>query len=302
VTEAAADAVLSWSAEARPCPLCDADDARVLGRRGGAAHRAGAGVETTVVRCRRCHGVYTRPFLVPSGNPYDHETASGYFHAHPEADKRATGATIAREAERLLGRRGEMLEVGCGRGDLLRGAAGAGWSVRGVEMTAGFVAPSDGVPIEIASAQTAVSLQRTYDAVVLAGVLEHVYDPRALLAQCVHALVPGGVLYVDVPNECGPWTRAGNAYMRLRGRDWAVNLSPTFAPFHVVGFCPRSLRAVVGGAGLAVVELTPYALVNSLPRRPGIAGTLEHALAGAVLRTAGALGFGDGIVCWARKR
>lgn len=292
--------VLSWNVDDRPCPVCGAADAVTLGRRGGAAHRAGAGVETTVVRCRGCHAVYPRPFLIPSHSPYEHETTAGYFHAHDASDKRATGASLARTAERLLGRSGTLLEVGCGTGDLLRGAAASGWTVQGVEMTAGFVTEDD-VPIEIAAADDAVSLRRTYDAIVLAGVLEHVYEPRVLLARCVDALVPGGVLYVDVPNECGPWTRAGNAYMRLRGRDWAVNLSPTFAPFHVVGFCPRSLRTAVGAAGLAVVELTPYALVNTLPRRAGTLGALEHALAGAVLRTAGAFGHGDGLTCWARK-
>lgn len=295
-------AALMWSAEPRPCPLCGTSDATVLGRRGGAAHRSGAGVETTIVRCRRCHGVYPRPFLLPSHNPYDDETAEGYFHGHHAGDKRATGREIARTAERRLGRRGALLEVGCGRGDLLRGAADAGWTVQGVELTEGFVGRSDDVPIEVASAEAAASLQRTYDAILLAAVLEHVYDPRALLARCVRALVPGGLLYVDVPNECGPWTRVGNAYMRLRGRDWAVNLSPTFAPFHVVGFCPRSLRSALEDAGLEVVELTPYALVNTLPRRPGVAGAIEHALAGAVLRGAGALGAGDGLLAWARRR
>jgi hypothetical protein len=28
----------------------------------------------------------------------------------------------------------------------------------------------------------------------------------------------------------------GNLYTRIRGRDWRVNLSWTFSPFHVVGF------------------------------------------------------------------
>jgi SAM-dependent methyltransferase len=237
---------------------------------------------------------------MPSRSPYDDESPGSYFHNHSESDKRATGRAIAERAERLLGRRGELLEVGCGRGDLLQGALESGWAVRGVEMTARFVAPSS-LPIEIAPALAAKSLERTYDAVVLAGVLEHVYDPRDLLARCVRALRPGGVLYVDVPNECGPWTRAGNAYMRVRGRDWAVNLSPTFAPFHVVGFCPRSLRAVVAAAGLDVVELAPYALTHTLPRQAGLLGGLEHALAAAVLRAAGAFGLGDGLICWARR-
>jgi SAM-dependent methyltransferase len=291
---------VAWRAEERPCPACGADAFRVLGRRGGSAHRDGAGVETRVVRCRACHLVYQRPTLLPDGNPYAAFAAEEYFAIHGAADRSAIGARLAERTERLLGRRGRLLELGCGRGALLAGARRRGWQVRGVDMTPGFAERAEaGVEIEVAPLESARSLDERYDAVWLAAVLEHLYDPARCLARVRAALVPGGVAFLDVPNECGLRNRLGNLYMRLRGRDWAVNLSPTFPPFHVVGFCPRSLTRLLHASGFRVAELTQEAWKDALPPRRGAWGRLESAGHRAAISLGLRLGSGDGISCWA---
>jgi SAM-dependent methyltransferase len=194
-----------------------------------------------------------------------------------------------------------MLELGCGRGDLLAGAAAVGWKVHGVEMTATFVDPACPAEIEIGRLESAALLGRTYDFVLLAAILEHVYDPMSCLRQVYGALKPGGVLFIDVPNECSLWTKFANAYQRLRGRRWAVNLSPTFAPFHVVGFCPRSLSAALKTVGLEVLKLQTHRWGNDLPEPATAVGHLESAAAEATLSLGAWLGMGAGMSAWARK-
>jgi SAM-dependent methyltransferase len=267
------------------------------------SHHAGLGVTTLIVRCGHCHGVYPRPALLPNGNPYDEHSSAEYFHAHDAAQKAAAGQALAERATRLLGRTGRLLELGCGRGELLVGASRAGWSTRGVEMTQGFAeaARAAGVGTEIASVETCQSLDEEWDAVLLAAVLEHLYEPRVCLERVFDALTPGGVVFIDVPNECSLWTRLGNAYMRARGRRWAVNLSPTFPPFHVVGFCPRSLRRLLGRVGFEVIELRTHRWRNELPRRDSLGGKLEHLGAEAALYLGSWIGSGAGITAWARK-
>lgn len=293
--------------EERDCPVCGAPrkDAAHLGRRGGSAHRGGLGVETSIVRCRGCHAVYQRPTLFPEGNPYDAHEPEGYFAAHDSLAKTRSGEWLADRAAHLLGRRGSLLEIGCGRGELLRGAANRGWTVAGVEMTEGFArfaATHFGVEVQIAPVETAAILSREWDVILLAAVLEHLYDPLAVLGRVKAALRPGGLVYIDVPNECSLHTRVGNLYQRLRGRDWAINLSPSFSPFHVVGFCPRSLRRVLASAGFEIVELVLYK-TDSCQATPGqgFAGRLEDAAARVVLSLGQALGMGAGIMCWARR-
>jgi SAM-dependent methyltransferase len=290
-----------WRAELRPCPCCGAEAHRDLGRRGGQAHREARGLETHVVRCRGCHAVYPRPFLLPEGNPYTEHSVDEYFSLHERGAAREKGRSLARTARGLLGRTGRLLELGCGRGDLLQGAADEGFDVRGVEMTESFVDPALADRVEIAPLERARSLDEPYDVVVLGAVLEHLYEPRNALDRIAAALTPGGVVFVDVPNECGLWFRAGNTYQRLRGRDWSVNLSPTFPPFHVVGFCPRSLRALVTGCGLEVVSLQTPRWSNDLPALLGVGGKIERWGSGAALWLGSLVGMGAGIVCWARK-
>jgi hypothetical protein len=85
------------------------------------------------------------------------------------------------------------------------------------------------------------SLNRTYDVVLLPAILENLYTPMQTLRRAYHALASRGLIYVEVPNEGLLTTIAANLYRRLQGRNWAQNLSPTFPPYHVVGFTPKSL-------------------------------------------------------------
>jgi 2-polyprenyl-3-methyl-5-hydroxy-6-metoxy-1,4-benzoquinol methylase len=292
-----------WTPEDRACPLCGGSEHRVLGHRGGEAHRARLGIRTASVRCRTCHGVYSRPFLLPDGNPYAQHSAAEYFAGQPDDDKIAAGEMLAKRAERLLGRTGRLLEIGCGAGGLLLGARAAGWSVHGVEMTSGFVdqARSRGLDVECAAVETCRSLHDGWDVIVLAAVLEHLYEPRACLNRVFDALVPGGLAFVDVPNECSTWTRLGNAYMRLRGRSWAVNLSPTFPPYHVVGFCPRSLARLTRLVGFETVEMKTCRYRNDFPVAATVMGKVERLGAEAALTIGAWLGSGAGLDAWLRK-
>lgn len=191
------------------------------------------------------------------------------------------------------------MDVGCGRGELLRGARDEGWRVAGIDMTS-WDTPDPEMPIEVATVADARALDGRYDVVLLAGILEHLYEPVAALRRVRDALVPGGLAYIDVPNECGLWSRVGNLYMHARGRDWAVNLSPTFPPFHVVGLCPASLRYILEVTGFEVQRLELYSLDNRLAEDGGV-GRLEREASAAILALGQALGMGAGIICWASR-
>lgn len=298
---------MKWRSEDRPCPICGELErpGRLLGFRGGSAHRLGLGVRTAVVRCPRCHAVHQRPTLLPEGNPYSELTPSEYFDGHDSNYKIGSGRRLAEAAETLVGTRGRMLELGCGRGELLHGAAERGWSVAGVDMTPDYVENARrnfGLEIEEAAVEACRSLDEGWDVVILAAVLEHVYDPIALLRRVSAALRPGGVIYLDVPNECSLYTRLGNLYLRLRGRDWALNLSPTFSPFHVVGFCPASLRFALEATGFEVVSIRLYAMTAPpVGTTEGLGSRLQRALLTTTLWFGHAVGQGAGINCWAKK-
>ncbi len=204
----------------------------------------------------------SRPTLLPEGNPYSDFDPSEYFVGHDPARKVELASVWLGRRKRSSAQPGRMLELGCGRGELLCGAARRGWVVAGVDMTPGFVAEARsafGVEVEEAPVETCQSLDRTWDAILLAAVLEHVYEPMALLQVGSRSLcAPEGRCSSTSRTSARSTLDSGTSTMRLRGRDWALNLSPTFAPFHVVGFCPKSLRYALGDArGLEVVAMDP---------------------------------------------
>jgi len=290
-----------WIAEDRACPGCGATATKTFGARGGVAHHERKGVRTNIVQCLQCDIVYTKPTLVPQSNPYATETADEYFQMHDSQEKTRTGEWLAASAETILKRKGKILEIGCGRGELLAGAANRGWDVYGIEMTNAFaqIACSMGINVECSSAEESTSLDDTYDVILLAAILEHLYDPVDILKRVHAALRPGGLVFIDVPNELSLTMRVGNFYMRLRGRDWAINLSPTFSPFHVVGFSPKALTRLLASVGFRVHNMWMPRWRNPPPRGNTVVGKFEHLGLGVVARVGEVIRMGDGICCWA---
>ena len=139
--------------------------------------------------------------------------------------------------------------------------------------------------IEVARVEEATSLHSQHDVILLAAIPEHLYDPMVCLRRVRDALVDDGLIFIiiDVPNECGLWQLVGNAWMRLRGRDWAVNLAPTFPPYHVVGFCPKSLSHLLSVSGFSVLEMKLHRWPNALPVKTGLLAGLERAAAGSLM-------------------
>lgn len=155
-----------------------------------------------------------------------------------------------------------------------------------------------GVNIESAELTADTYPQASFDLVILSGVLEHVYDPIQLLQNAGEVLRSGGLLYVDVPNEASWFQEAGRFYLGLRGHDWCISLSPTFPPYHVVGFNRSSLRTALAKVDLELVEVKSYPLTFQDAPGPTAFRTGLRLIEALMSRA----GRGSGIVAWARRR
>ncbi len=156
-----------------------------------------------------------------------------------------------------------------------------------------------GIEVDCTRVEEARMLTEHHDVVLLAAILEHLYEPAETLARVRETLRPGGLVFIDVPNECSLASRIGNVYMGLRGLRWAVNLSPTFPPYHVVGFCPVSLRELLRRTGFRPLRLELHRWNNPLPPRKGLMRKVEHLGFEAMLSLGKLVGMGMGINCWA---
>jgi SAM-dependent methyltransferase len=285
---------MKWKKEYRPCPVCASDERVILGRRGGDAHRDKLGIETRIAKCRICTTIYAYPTLVPIGNPYSGKDE--YFVKQDTSERESAGALCIEKAEGILGRKGRMLDLGCGRGEMLRAGMKRGWSVQGVEMTEDFIA-SD-LPVEISRIETCEALNDTYDFILLSVILEHVYEPVPVLRRLANALKPGGLLFIEVPNERSLAMNVGNIYVKPKG--WSINLSPSFEPYHVVGYSPKALEFLIRRIGLDIHEMRTVPYIVTLPGG-GLKRDAERFTMKTLHKVGGLIGKGDGLELWARK-
>lgn len=288
------------------CPICEVPPTTLVGRRGGAAHRENLGVECEVWRCEQCGLIFPDPMPLPINGPNQHYgmMPDDYFKNHNIDTKGVAAVGLLQRAKELTGGRGALLDIGTGRGELLRAAKKAGWLTIGVELSAGFAdyaARYSGAEIRREPVEHCGFREGSFDVVVLCAVLEHLYNPDETLREISRILKPGGALYVDVPNEEGLYFRMGNLYQKVRGRNWVVNLAPTFSPFHVFGFGPRSLRALLAKHNLKPKDWRVYGGRAMVPSNVGAIGALER-LAAQVITAVSNIGeLGTYIETWAIK-
>jgi 2-polyprenyl-3-methyl-5-hydroxy-6-metoxy-1,4-benzoquinol methylase len=162
----------------------------------------------------------------------------------------------------VAGRR--VLDVGCGRGEMLAALQRKGADVYGTQISApaarvaGRLIGRDRVFVgELADARYDAA---SFDCVTICHVLEHVADPLAVLREVTRLLKPGGLLYVEVPN-------AGGLAARAFSHAWLAYDVPN----HLYHFTPRTLADLARRAGLrrtaeshVSIEYSPVTLLQTV--------------------------------------
>jgi 2-polyprenyl-3-methyl-5-hydroxy-6-metoxy-1,4-benzoquinol methylase len=130
------------------------------------------------------------------------------------------------------------------------------------------VARTRGMETQVATLESAMLADESFDVVVMSHSLEHVAEPRADLARVRRLLRPGGLLLVSVPNF-GSWQR------ERFGAEWfALDV-----PRHRTHFTPRSLAHALQGEGFELVSMRATSSSGVL------VATLQYVVAGRLIFT-----------------
>lgn len=247
-----------------------------------------------LTQCRACGLALTLPAPTPSemGKYYPavyYASKGGRrFPALVEIAQQFLYGRRVQQVERLnQGRKGRVLDVGCGPGFLLRQFQKRGWEVCGTELSAHSAAHARetlGLPIHVGDLASAHFPDAHFDAAVLWHVLEHVPAPDLTMAEIGRILRPGGVFLVGVPNF-GSWEA------RIARDKW-FHLD---VPRHLNHFPVPTLARLLADAGLEVKsqsffapEYDAFSFVQSALNRLGLRHNLLYKLLrqgrGTVLR------------------
>lgn len=238
--------------------LCRMHCGSACGRRGAqncSLLAATDSVNRPFIQCGSCGFVFNPPpyretneHTMPSADTYVKNMLSidGLGYMHHEAEKAFACFAAARSAE--LARSGQaprLLEVGSALGFLLATFRSVGWDVRGYEMWPAwrrFGREMLRLPISGGNIFNATFARGGgYDMIILTQVYEHVADFARMMDTLHSLLVPGGMLFISVPNfELGP---------RHNAQSFAGEAMALDNTFHINHWSLESLRAAAVHAG-----------------------------------------------------
>lgn len=143
-----------------------------------------------------------------------------------------------------------LLDFGCGTGQFIESAARGGWQVAGVEPShvARQNAPKDIQPA-ISKSIEGLAPEKTYSAITLWHVLEHVHDLDRVLQSLSTRLENDGTLFIAVPNHLS-WD--GKRYQSY----WAGY----DVPRHLWHFSQQSMERLLTKNNLRVTKIVPMRL------------------------------------------
>jgi 2-polyprenyl-3-methyl-5-hydroxy-6-metoxy-1,4-benzoquinol methylase len=147
-----------------------------------------------------------------------------------------------------------LCEIGCGSGHFLEYMANNGWSCTGIEPSENTYCEHDpNLQIYRTTFSTFLKehpeLKSTYDAIVLANVLEHVPDPHQMIEEIKSMVTPEGVIYIRVPND---FSILQHDAQKVSGKDpWWVVL-----PDHINYFSMDSLENFLISHNLQILHKT----------------------------------------------
>lgn len=234
-----------------PCPSCLGTAQAEWGEKNG----------YRLVRCKACGLIFVSPMPRDSAELYSEGYFSGgkeFGYVEYDRDKepmRRTFETYLAHMEKTLGKKGRLLDIGCATGYFMEVARRSGWEAEGVDISehASRVGRAKGLTI-YTGAMPPKDLRDSYDAITLLDVIEHVQDPKAVIAQCGRLLREGGIIVVTTPDS-------GTIWARLLGPRWHLVVPPE----HLVLFNRKNFVEMLARAGFEPRLVTTIAKSFTLP-------------------------------------
>lgn len=205
----------------------------------------GYGSHAQIVECLDCGFVYANPRWAGDDLLTAYEAVEDEMYVVERQGRELTFQRHLQALERRIGPANgrSLLDVGAYIGVFVEIAAAAGWQATGVEPSAWAAAEAQRRGVDVLhGTQDAPALNgRSFDAITMWDVIEHVDDPSAEMGKAFDLLKPGGWLVVHTMD-------VDSVLARLMGPRW-----PWYMDMHIYYFSRRTMQQMLAQNGFDVV-------------------------------------------------
>jgi SAM-dependent methyltransferase len=162
--------------------------------------------------------------------------------------------------------RSRILEAGCGLGHFTVAADALGYQAEGLDWSEhtirGLRTRFPTITWHVGDARQLPFPDDTFDAIYSPGVCEHFEEgPQQVLAETHRVLKPAGIAVISAP--------CFNAWMQRRATEIVDAAVPPGARFHEYAFTTDGMAAVLQRLGFEVLQIRPYAAIDTVTRYGG---------------------------------
>jgi 2-polyprenyl-3-methyl-5-hydroxy-6-metoxy-1,4-benzoquinol methylase len=235
------------------CPICGEKDQRAhLSCKDNTVSK----IYFNIVECAKCSFAFTSPR--PADNDLGWYYESEEYISHSNTSKGLVSRLYQMVRKHTLGKKldlinsegkkGSLLDIGCGTGEFLNTVQTDGWKTVGIEPSAS--ARKQGIEnykLDVRDENELNNLQpKSFDVITMWHVMEHVPHLRERVQKLHELLKDDGVLFVAVPNR----NSHDAAYYK---ENWAAY----DVPRHLWHFRAQDMRALMAGSGFEVKRILP---------------------------------------------
>lgn len=234
------------------CPLCESRNYNTIY---SFSDRYGS---YALVHCSHCGFQFLNPRPAPLGIGiyYDAENYTPFLSSGNSVSMfnrlytfvRSYSVAWKRHKIGRFGKKGSILDIGCGTGEFLHEMSSNGWKTAGLEPSkeaSGFARKTYGLNITTGfiDEPSMRSITGPFDVITMWHVLEHVHTPIESLGAVKEKLSDDGLLVIAVPNMSS--FDAG-----VYRRDWVA----LDVPRHLLHFTPATMKELLSKAGLDLID------------------------------------------------
>lgn len=201
--------------------------------------------------CSACglRRVWPQPFFDENRERFENEA---YYIKTVGVKREHFSSRVAFIRSLLSTSQNRLLDVGCGRGEMLLEARAAGFEVTGIELSKyAAVYGREKYGLNISNTPIEELPRSAFDVIHSSHVMEHVLNPLEFAAHLKRALTPNGICVLEVPNEfMNVMARLNDLIGRPRRRQ--------LPSIHLFFFDPSTLRRVMETAGFETIQISTY--------------------------------------------